>query len=1815
MAVAIQSAAPESIVTILARRASSEPHCVVYRFVSESTNAGDPVLELTYGELHDRARRIAGALRKLSPSTKSAVLLYPSGPEFIASFFGCLCAGVIAVPAATPRLLSDIHALRALASDAAASVVLTTPAMQSRLRQQAAANDDGADLRILAWSHSDFEPQNEIAQPYPEDIAYLQYTSGSTADPKGVMISHGNVLSNMEFIQRDFQHDRASISVTWLPHFHDMGLVYGLLQPVYNGFLSIVMSPSGFAKTPVSWLEAISVNKASHSGAPNFAYDLCLRKIPPELRKNLNLSSWRVAFNGAETVRRETMDRFSEAFAACGFGRSAFYPAYGLAEATLKVSGRFLEKSSLREFNLEAEKGTAPEHSVLPSSALVSCGKSSPETKVVVVDAQTRLPVTDGVVGEVWVKGPSVAKGYWNRLGETERTFGACLADTGEGPFLRTGDLGITMDGELFVAGRLKDMIIVYGENHYPQDIEATVSEASLELNGQLACAFAITADDRERVIVICEINRRKESANLEELAARIRALVTQTHGIPLHSVCFVRVGMLPKTSSGKLQRNRTSQQYVSGKMRAIYESKLAEAEEHAAAGDMNETAIEQRLREIASQVLGRDVSAREAAMPLTALGIDSLQAQELRARIEVEFAQLLSLERLLGGGALKQLAAELELGNTKKAIAETRPLNGFPESELLPLSPEQERLWYAYKLAPQSSAHNMAVALRLRGTFDINAWNRALAEIEGRHDGLRSAFLDLGGTPRRRIRPLRKDIVEFVDLSAGKEGEAEARKIIEAAGDKPFNLEHDPMLRAIVVRIREHEHVAALIVHHIAFDIWSLQVMLKEIRQSYERVGVHGPADSQVLDGSYSSYVAETRNWLTTAAAAQDEAFWRERLKASPAATALPYDNPRPARRSYKAGEVNFHVRGALLQNLQELAQSEGVTSFVVLLSTLRVLLYAMAKESDVVIGAPVANRGRQECRNVIGLFAHPVPIRIALAGEDHFRQLLKRTSAEVLSALDHQELPFARIVEVAAPARVSTYTPLFNVMFGFHGPILDTRSIAAMDIERFEISKTGTDFDLFFDVESSPESLNIAVTYDSDLFFPETVKAITSGYLAVLNQMVGEPGRSILSVALPKALAARPVQVVNPAVEAAPALKVVVAATFVAEPINEIFEWWCSELHLPITLEFAPFSQLPQQLLDAKSTLRTNTSGVNVLLVRASDLHEDESSHSLAEMLANAVSSNPVMHLVYLCPSADGTPGAVNGGQYQREKRLAESLSKIRHVETILPEQLQAIYPVQDWSDPIADRIASIPYTGEFFAGLATHILRKVIASVRKPIKALAVDCDQTLWRGICGEDGPENVEITDDHRALHEFLLERQQRGVLLCLCSKNNTADIDEVFRSNKGMLLKQDDFSAKKVNWQPKSVNLRELSQELGLALDSFVLIDDDPRECAEVAANCSRVAIIGLPSDCKRYRTFLDHHWLLDQAVFTEESRNRTALYKEHARREEGRRSASDLKGYIESLEIKVRFYELSPENADRAAELTYRTTQFNTSGEHWNAGQLKAEVSAGRLIAVLAEVEDRYGSYGIVGLMLLRPSGKVFILELFALSCRALGRGIEYRMMSEAVRLARENACDRLEIQFKRSKRNTPAFEFVRWITHSREVELPLGATHSYSLSTEQSIEMDSEIQPDVPVATQPMAGDEEAPTNNDRFWIPVEQLNWIASRFSNAAVILEKARTATKLGRPATLAHASPAASPTEKTVAAIWEEVLNVEQVGRLDDFFELGGHSMKAVQVLARVQEKFGLELALDLMFEGAPTVADLSRAIDEQLLREVAPHHP
>ncbi|MBU8900321.1 amino acid adenylation domain-containing protein [Corallococcus sp. M34] len=1120
-------ASSSTLAQLMERRAESFGERPLYSFVSD----GEADEVLSYAGLELRARRIAAVLQSLAQAGERAVLLYPPGLEYIAGFFGCLQAGLVAVPAYPPdpsRLERTLPRLRAIIRDARASVVLTTSFIQG---MGEAFFADAPELAALRWLATDTVPEGaESTWRRPEatrdTLAFLQYTSGSTGDPKGVQLTHGNLLHNLGLITDAFQVHSDSVGVIWLPPYHDMGLIGGILQPLAAGIPVALMSPLAFLRRPRFWLETLTRFGGTISGGPCFAFDLCVRKVSPDEREGLDLRRWEMAFCGAEPIRPEVMARFQAAFAPAGFQGGALYPCYGLAEGTLIASGgrkgegvrtRAWDAAALeRNEAVEAREGEE-------ARTLVGCGTTLAEQRLLIVEPESRRACAPGRVGEIWLSGPSVATGYWARLDESREAFEARLADsTEETRWLRTGDLGLLRDGELFVVGRRKDLIILRGRNLHPQDLEVTLERAHPALRPGCGAAFSIEVAGEERLAVMYEVDPRK-AWTPEDVLGAVRRALSETHEVQLHALVLIEPGALPKTSSGKVQRRACRAELLEGAPRALLNWRegavssdakglVAQAGPAGAPDSVASweawllTRLAERLR-IHRDTLDKDV-------PITSFGLDSLAAVELANDLEQVGARS-GMEALLQGPTVAELARRLA-ASRGSGHADAIPRRA--DSLAAPLTATQQRLWLFEQLGRGVPAYHLPAAARLVGPLDVDALDRAVAALIGRHDALRVTFQEEDGIPSQRVAREMPSVFRRVSLRdvPMDAREAAALRLAQTEARTRFDLTRGPLLRVTLFQLDAQVHLLVVVVHHLVSDGASFGILARELSALYAafRDG-RAPAlplpPVRFLDFAHWRAAQESED-----ATAPSLESWRRKLAGVSGVLELPSDHVRPSRPTHAGARVPVQVSARLTARLEALGREEGATLFMTVLAAFQALLHRHSGQDDFCIGTPIQGRERAGLDGVMGCFLELLVLRASVSGTERFRDLLRRARETSLDAFANRHVPFERIVEAVLPVRDRSRAPLFQVLFVLQPEPREAWSLAGLESQAVELEPRATPYDLTLSLTRGAAGLAGWMEYATDLFDAASATRLVERLHVVLEAIIEQPELRVDSLPL---------------------------------------------------------------------------------------------------------------------------------------------------------------------------------------------------------------------------------------------------------------------------------------------------------------------------------------------------------------------------------------------------------------------------------------------------------------------------------------------------------------------------------------------------------------------------------------------------------------------------------------------------------------------------------------------------------------------------
>ncbi|MEJ8546232.1 amino acid adenylation domain-containing protein [Brevibacillus borstelensis] len=1076
---------------------------------------------LTYHQLDKYGRAIAKRLKEsgIRPGMR-ALLLFQPGLDFIKAFIGCLYTGVIAVPAYPVKANRHVGQLQSIIEDAQPQVMLTTAKVyeQTSSRQ----NDFFTNRHWIAIENisPDGTEQDHDYFPDQEMIAFLQYTSGSTGTPKGVIVNHHNLMQNERTIQHAFQQDSDSIIFGWLPFYHDMGLIGNILQPLYSGATCVLMSPMEFIQNPFLWLKGISDYKATTSGGPNFSYELCIDKITDEQINQLHLSSWKVAFNGAEPIRADTLKKFSQKFSVCGFQEASFFPCYGLAESTLFVSGgptHRLPDSNRKESNR------------------VSCGRAIGQDTVKIVNPDSLLECSPGEEGEIWVSGPSVTKGYWEKTEETQKTFHAYISDTNEGPFLRTGDVGFLENDELFITGRIKDLIIIRGRNYYPHDIENTVEKSHKAFQPSACAAFSVLSEGEEKVVIVQEIKRgARKDVNKEECARIVRKAVGTRHELHVSDVVFVYPGSIPKTTSGKVQRFLCRDLYLENNLKTIGAehcvhqiNKPADTEEipfeHAEANETKKKIVA-FLADATSTIVKVPVTPKDYGQSFVSLGVDSLAAIELKHIIQKETKYEISEASLLQETTIEQLAeAILEKSEFRTQLQqESFRYESVHEKETHSLlSYGQKSMWVMQHLKEADTAYNVHYALNIHSTLNVAALKKSIDLIFERHPVLTATFVEIESEPMQRFGDRDMQASQFHYRDASGMSEKALQQELESLVHTPFDLLRDPLCHIYLFEKTPTEYVLLFVFHHIITDLWSISVFMSELRDYYEQVS-NGKIPAVALSNmQYPDFCKWQAEMIQGEEGDRLWKYWSKQLEGPLPVLKLPQDRVIGDRAAAKTNVVTIELPTALAQKLKAFAASKDVTNYILLLSLYKILLFRYTGAEDMIVGSPTAGRSQKEFLDTVGYFVNPIALRTKITGSLTYAQFLEQVRAVTLDGMSHQNYPFSLLVDRLQVERSVHVHPVFQTMFVFlkshlfpditflsgpHENATLTRFGGLSVTPRF-IPQQSLQFDLVLEVIEGGDSFVASFKFNPALYQYETINRMARHYLTLLESILENP------------------------------------------------------------------------------------------------------------------------------------------------------------------------------------------------------------------------------------------------------------------------------------------------------------------------------------------------------------------------------------------------------------------------------------------------------------------------------------------------------------------------------------------------------------------------------------------------------------------------------------------------------------------------------------------------------------------------------------
>ncbi|MEB0105833.1 condensation domain-containing protein [Pseudomonas sp. MH9.3] len=1082
-------------IDVLEANALHFPQRAALHFLPDGVDVGET---LTFAQLHEQSRSLAAALQARYNPGERVLLMLPSSLDYVRTFCACLYAGLIAVPLFPPpsRKPRHLDRVRNVVIDAQPALILAPVEHCEALREL-------VDQRIDVLTVHDLgtPPAGQWQRPSIDaaTVAFLQYTSGSTGTPKGVEVRQRNLIANVELMRQAYGFDEHGAMVNWLPLYHDMGLIGGVLAPLYSGMPCYLMASQTFVNAPSTWLQALSRYRATASFAPNFAYALCNRVVSDSLIAQLDLSAWQHAINGAEPIHPGTLDAFAQRFAACGLNPLAISPGYGQAEATLCVSATpadalpvvlRLDKQVLETGRVALASGDAP------AVEFVACGYPQAHHAIAIANPHTFERCAADRIGEVWLQGPSNAEAYWQNPEASRIAFQAQIA--GEpGHYLRSGDLGFMHQGQVVICGRLKDLLILNGRNLYPHDIEFAITDSEPGIRTGRIAAFSEMDPvlGREKLVIVAEPQRKfVDPAHHPALFASMQSAVREAADCGIDQIVLVQAGTIPMTTSGKIARQGARTQLAAGTLSIIAQSGATPASP-AKRLDVAQLSEQPDLA-TCHQWLAQTLLALNpylsvnTELSLIGLGLDSIGLADFAARLQRDLGWELDTQSLFSEQTLAHWAQALLI-----YLGTAAPLaNPAPETDLSHShqSFAQRRLWFLHQLNPQDTQHNLVLHLTLHGALDTQALSQRLDALVERHSVLRTVYHDGVDGPQQQVMPASPVQLLVQDNLQ----DCLAREHATA-----IDLQHGPLLRAHLIS-QGDRHDLLLTLHHIAFDGRSAQLLLAEL-------AAHTSPDRPLQYLDFARW--EAAHWTPSRIAAQQD-FWRAHLADVPQTLALGGSGASPGQH-----RLDFSLPQSRCDALSALAREQGMTLFMLLLACYQLVLKQLGGQPRFLLGTDVSGRPLAAHNEVIGFFVNQLTLRCEVEGESSLGEFFQQVREQAQQAYAHQDLPFDLVVAALAPARRPGHAPLFQVKLNYQPSRSAPTLIAGAHLHTLDVAQAPGDFHLVLDLVHAGHGIDATLKYRGEHF--DQARALRLQHL--WTRLLDEAG-DWLSESLP-ALAAR--------------------------------------------------------------------------------------------------------------------------------------------------------------------------------------------------------------------------------------------------------------------------------------------------------------------------------------------------------------------------------------------------------------------------------------------------------------------------------------------------------------------------------------------------------------------------------------------------------------------------------------------------------------------------------------------------------------------
>lgn len=1203
-------------------------------------------------------------------------------------------------------------------------------------------------------------------------------------------------------------------------------------------------------------------------------------------------------------------------------------------------------------------------------------------------------------------------------------------------------------------------------------------------------------------------------------------------------------------------------------------------------------------------------------------VGGNSLQAVKMLVLIEEEFDVELPLESVLYNSTISMLANELRERADESSFKHVQAVENL---SYYPVTSAQKRMYFLHYSKEDNVSYNMPFFQRIKGVLDKQRFENIIDQLVLRHEVLRTKFTTVKGEVVQSVCSIEGFRMEYFGTNG-----TEALELLQTFV-RPFDLESGLLIRAGMVQIEKDEHIFMLDMHHIVSDGISMGIFLKEFMDLYH----HQKLQPQPLQ--YKDFAVWYEDFFKSEIMIEQREYWKKKLSSPRPILDMPLDFERGEKRIFEGEQIKLVIPEQTTRRLLKLALGEGITLNTLLFGIYGLLVSLYSRQEDLIIGSIVAGRRHKGLENMMGVFINFLPIQIQVDQTKTFLQYLEQTNTSLMEAYNHQDYPFEHMVEDLNANWDRSKNPIMDTMFVFHNEWDTSFTLNGLEVSDVELEHSSSLLDFKMDVFlDGNKRLYTLLEYDKNLFKHETMETFVGHFEELIEVVLDNPWQNVKEIELLRKTEREELDT-RKYKEETGITNIVVSATFTAEPIEEYLNWWSNKFDEKTRVHFSQYNNIFQELLDPNS-LTSKNKGINIFLIRFEDWIRDK-HHSLEsekrkvlegnfEILVNALKNltTEVPYFIGLFPVATYSLQSNELRQLitQLIVRFKAVVSEYRNIHIIDFSETVQLFQVQKVFDPITDRAGHIPFSQEFFSVIGMSIARKVLAHKSHPFKVIAVDCDNTLWKGVCGEDGSLGVTVEGSFKKLQQFLIQKSNEGMLLTLCSKNNESDVWEVFEKNPQMVLKKENFVEWKLNWGDKSQNLRELAHELNLGLDSFIFIDDDPAVCTEVMINTPEVLVLQLPSKSEQIPDFLNHVWAFDRVQDTQEDRNRTDLYLNEKKRKNAQERAFSLSDFMTELDLKVSMNFAQQSQISRIAQLTQRTNQFNLSTIRRSEMEINELFSKHGMKCWEIEALDKFGEYGIIGVLITKEKGNVLFIDTFLLSCRSLGRGIEDVILTGLKRYCTANGLFKIEADFYPTPKNRPFLNFIEKLEWAKEKEKSQFTKYSMDVSKikdnvnhvdfyfgdryEKKGYNDLSSNNGITQSTVSIRDEQNIGSIHDKKYWEINFVNrenlvhfkyYLPLIYHNAELLQDiqfesqsNARSNKKYVAPKT---------KIEQKLTEIWSSLLGISPIGVHEDFFQIGGQSLKATTLMSKVYQEWGVDIPLLQIFE-TPTIYELAEYI-------------